>query len=49
VHFNLGLALMSRGRVDEAIAHFERVLELAPDFAQARSALAAARAARAGR
>ena len=30
-HNNLGLALSGRGRVDEAIAHFRKALELKPD------------------
>jgi tetratricopeptide (TPR) repeat protein len=35
VHYNLGHALLERGQVQEAIAEFERTLELKPDHAKA--------------
>jgi spermidine synthase len=33
-HLNLALALLERGRTDEASAHFQKALELAPDKPQ---------------
>ena len=39
-------ALASRGRIDEAIAHFQKALELKPDYAEAHNGLALALAAR---
>ena len=33
---NLGLSLKERGDYDDALACFDRVLALAPDFAEAR-------------
>ncbi len=41
---NLGLALMSLGRVREAETHFEAALKSNPDFQAARENLRAARA-----
>jgi tetratricopeptide (TPR) repeat protein len=35
VHNNLGLVLVDRGRVDEAIAHFQQALKIKPDLEQA--------------
>ena len=35
VHHNLALALMERGRIDEAIDHFYRALEIQPAFPRA--------------
>lgn len=35
-HNNLGIALASQGKLDEAIAHFHRALELRPGFEDAR-------------
>ena len=40
---NLGIALGSLGRLDEAIESFERALSVRPDFPPARQNLAAAR------
>jgi tetratricopeptide (TPR) repeat protein len=34
-HNNLGGALLQKGSVDEAIAHFQRALQIKPDFADA--------------
>ena len=34
-HNNLGLALASRGQVDEAIAHYRQALDIKPDYAEA--------------
>jgi len=34
-HFNLGLALMMRGRQREAVEHFRRTLSLRPDSREA--------------
>jgi len=42
VHNNLGIALASTGRLDEAIEVFRRALSLKPDFAPARRNLDAA-------
>lgn len=42
-HFNLGLLLASRGRVAEAIVHYQKALEIKPDYAQARQNLEAVR------
>ena len=37
---NLGNSLVSRGKIDEGIAHFRRALEIAPDYAGAHLGLA---------
>lgn len=42
-HHILGIALLKQGRRSEAAVEFERVLELAPDHAEARQALRMAR------
>ena len=34
VHLNLGIALKNRGRIDEAISHYRRVIKLKPDYAE---------------
>ncbi len=34
-HNNLGLILAGRGRLDKAIAHYQKALEIKPDFAEA--------------
>jgi protein O-mannosyl-transferase len=34
-HFNLGIVLAGRGQVDEAIAHYQKVLEIKPDYTEA--------------
>ncbi len=39
---NLGLLLLSQGRVDEGIAHCEQALAIKPDYAEAHSNLASA-------
>jgi tetratricopeptide (TPR) repeat protein len=41
-HNNLGIALASQGSLDEAISHFQRALELRPEFEDARRNLATA-------
>jgi tetratricopeptide (TPR) repeat protein len=41
-HNNLGLALAERGRVDEAIAHFQQAVEIKPDYANAHQNLGVA-------
>jgi Flp pilus assembly protein TadD len=42
-HLNLGLALSMAGRIDQAIAAFERAVQLMPDDPQARKCLDDAR------
>jgi len=34
-HYNLGVALKSAGRLDEAVTHYRRAVKLNPDFAEA--------------
>ena len=34
-HNNLGNALLQKGKVDEAIAHFQKALQIKPDYAEA--------------
>ena len=34
-HFNLGNALLQKGRIDEAIPHFRKTLEINPDYVDA--------------
>jgi tetratricopeptide (TPR) repeat protein len=41
-HYLLGVTLVQKGRLDEAAAHYERALELKPDFAEAHNNLGAA-------
>ena len=41
-HNNLGLVLAQRGRVDEAIAHFQKAVEIKPDYADAHQNLGVA-------
>jgi Flp pilus assembly protein TadD len=41
-HNNLGVALASQDRLNEAIAHFREALRLEPNYAQARANLAIA-------
>ena len=38
-HYNLGLALVACGRLDEAIVHFRKALEIKPDYAEAHNNL----------
>jgi len=45
-HNDLGVALIDTGRLEEAIVHFEKALQLAPDFPDARYDLDVARAMR---
>ena len=45
-HNNLGAALAGRGQVDEAIAHYQKALEIKPDYAEAHNNLGAALAGR---
>ena len=40
--YNLGLALGKAGKIDEAIAHFQRAVQLKPDFAEAHNYLGTA-------
>ena len=41
-HYQLGRALAGRGRLDEAVAHYQKALEIRPDYAEAQNDLAAA-------
>jgi Flp pilus assembly protein TadD len=41
-HNNLGVALNAKGRIDEAIRHFQEALRVEPDFAEAHGNLGAA-------
>jgi tetratricopeptide (TPR) repeat protein len=43
-HYNLGAALYQKGRITEAIGHFQKALEVRPDYADARRSLDAVRA-----
>ena len=45
-HYNLGVALMSEGRVEEAIVHYRRAISLNPGDAEARHNLELALAVR---
>ena len=47
-HNNLGIALASQGRLDEAIARFQQALKIQPDFADATRNLAIAQAQKKG-
>ena len=38
-HYNRGVVLMSRGRTDEAVAQYQRALEIRPDFPEAHNNL----------
>ena len=38
-HYNLGVALAGRGQVDSAIAHYQKALEIKPDYAEAHNNL----------
>jgi len=38
-HNNLGNVLFQKGRVDEAIAHYQKAIQIMPDFAEAQSNL----------
>jgi Flp pilus assembly protein TadD len=38
-HYNLGVALAKRGRIDEAMAHFRKALEVDPDYTGAHNNL----------
>jgi tetratricopeptide (TPR) repeat protein len=40
--YNLGLALFDKGRVDEAIIHYQKALEISADYAEAHNNLGAA-------
>ena len=39
-HYNLGIALNDRGKIDEAIAHYQQAIELRPGYAEAHYNLA---------
>jgi tetratricopeptide (TPR) repeat protein len=39
-HYNLGVALEKTGRVQEAIAQYERALRIQPDYTEAQNKLA---------
>jgi tetratricopeptide (TPR) repeat protein len=41
-HYQLGEILRQRGRLDEAIAHFRRAVEIRPDYAEAHNGLGVA-------
>lgn len=41
-HNNLGAALLERGDIDDAIAHYKKALRLFPDYFEARTSLAGA-------
>ena len=45
-HGNLGVALIGRGKVDEAVVHCRSALEIKPDYAEAHNNLALALAGR---
>ena len=45
-HNNLGIALAGRGQVDAAIAHYQKALEIKPDYAEAHNNLGNALAGR---
>ncbi len=45
-HYHLGIDLAHRGRIDEAIAHYQKALEIKPDFADAHNNLGVALARR---
>ncbi len=45
-HNNLGIALAARGRIDEAMAHYQKALEIKPDYAEAHNNLGVALAGR---
>ena len=45
-HNNLGNVLAGRGQVDEAIAHYQKALEIKPDYAEAHNNLGNALAGR---
>ena len=38
-HYNLGVILLQKGEMKEAVYHFRRALRLRPDFAAARDNL----------
>ena len=38
-HYNLGFALAAEGRIDEAIEHYRKALEIKPDYAEAHNNL----------
>jgi tetratricopeptide (TPR) repeat protein len=45
-HYNLGVTLAGRGQVEEAIAQYQKALEIKPDYAAARRNLDSIRASR---
>jgi len=48
-HSNLGAMLAGEGRLDEAIRHFEKAVEILPNDARVRQNLERARSERGGR
>jgi Flp pilus assembly protein TadD len=38
-HYDLGIALCKKGRIQEAVSHYQKALEIQPGFAQARNNL----------
>ncbi len=45
-HYNLGATLAGRGQVEEAIAQYQKAVEIKPDYAAARRNLESIRASR---
>ena len=41
-HYNFGMTILPKGRVDEALAHFQKAVEIDPNFARAQVSLGAA-------
>ncbi len=41
-HYNFGMTILPRGRVDEALAHFQKAVEIDPNYARAQVSLGAA-------
>ena len=45
-HYNLGVTLAGRGQIEEAIAQYQKAVEIKPDYAAARRNLDSIRASR---
>jgi Flp pilus assembly protein TadD len=41
-HYNFGMTILPKGRVDEALAHFQKAVEIDPNYARAHVSLGAA-------